>query len=137
MTPVAHKVDSSVNSIKSHSSSTNEWNTVFNKRKRSSVIIGTNNSNSASLKGVPKTAVLHVYRVSPDTTSDILKSFVQPHFPEVICDTIKSRFPDKYASFKVTIHEKNFKRAMDPSIWPEDACVQRFFFKAKREQSTP
>ena len=110
----------------------NDWQTVLYKRK-TKVITGTNTaSNMDTLKGVPKTAVLHVYRLNPETSEETLRNFIIPHFPEVTCKKLKSRFSEKYASFQVSIFEKNFRKAMDPSLWPQDACIQRFFFKPKK-----
>ena len=45
----------------------------------------------------------------------------------MLCDKLEGKNNTQYSSFKVTIYEKNFKTAMDPSIWPEGACINKFF----------
>ncbi|KAG5863969.1 hypothetical protein JTB14_015528 [Gonioctena quinquepunctata] len=68
-----------------------EWRTGNHKRKRSSLIIGLNNSNSTTLKEVPETAVLHVR--SLNTTAKILRNFIEPHIP------IRTELREKYSIF--------------------------------------
>lgn len=148
-TITSHQVSKAIHEAQSHlilsdiisggeSSQNGDWHTVGYKKKRSRGIVGTQDrveSSSTLLEGVPKMAVLHVYRLSPNTTVDVLKGYLTPTFPEVLCEGIQSRQPDRYASFKVSIFERNFKRAMDPQLWPKDCYVQRFFFRKRTEQS--
>lgn len=113
-----------------------EWKKIVKKRRnKSPLVIGNSiESNSVFLKGVPKMITLHVYKLDPDTEAENLKKFLEPNFPEVICDTINPRHPDLYSSFKVSILEENFQKAMDPSKWPKNACVSRFLYLMKREE---
>lgn len=37
---------------------------------------------------------------------------------------VKSKYPEKYSSFKVTIVEENFKKAMNPAVWPYGTYVR-------------
>ncbi|CAG9825656.1 unnamed protein product [Phaedon cochleariae] len=107
------------------------WTTVNHRKKRSELLVGTNSLSNSSLKGIPKTMVLHVSRLNPNTTTEDLKSFLKPNFPEVVCENWKSIVPEIYALFKVTIYDKNSQKAMESSVWPEDAHVQRFFFSKR------
>lgn len=110
------------------------WKEVKYKRRRP--MIGTHTeANGTSLSGVPKVAVLHVSRIAPETTCEKMKCYLQPRFPEVTVETMISRYPERYASFKISIYEKNFKTAMNPDLWPQDCCVQRFFFRRKAAES--
>lgn len=145
----SHQVSKAIHEAQSHlimsdiisggeSSQKGDWHTVDYRKKRSRAIVGTQDrmeSSSTLLEGVPRMAVLHVYRLSPNTTVDVLKGYLTPTFPEVLCERIQSRQPERYASFKVSIFERNFKRAMDPQLWPKDCYVQRFFFRKRMEQS--
>lgn len=99
---------------------------------RSSIIVGNNRNVSHDLKGVPKQVDLHVYRLSPNIDANILTSFLKDDFPEVTCSPLTSKHPELYSSFKVRIFEKHFKKAMDPALWPEDACIQRFLYLGKK-----
>ncbi|XP_074041177.1 uncharacterized protein [Leptinotarsa decemlineata] len=102
------------------------WNEVVKKRRKRACIIG---KNQETVKGVPKYVSLHVCRLDPQTSSEDLTRSLVKHFPEVKCEELKSRFPTLYSSFKVTIHENNFKTSMNPEVWPFGACISRFLWK--------
>lgn len=114
-----------------------KWETVTtrNKRRRQ-VVVGTGTEGIAgTVKGVPKFTDLHVYRVDPKTDVATMEGLLKPHFPEVMCESMASRYPDLYASFKVRIYQENFRKAMDPSLWPKNACVNNFLYLRKNSQS--
>ena len=109
-------------------------------RKNRSMIVGssTNNigtSSTTALQGVPKCVHLHVYRMDPTTTCEALQEYLRPHFPEVTCMKLESRNAAIYSSFKVSIYKDNFDEAMNPSVWPKNACVRKFFYLKTREQT--
>ncbi|CAG9815509.1 unnamed protein product [Phaedon cochleariae] len=106
------------------------WRETKRKRRRN-VIIGKNSTEI--VKGVPKYINLHVYRLKPGTTTDELTHLLKSNFPEVACESLNSKFPELYSSFKVTIMESHFRKAMDPSLWPFGACISRFLEKRKQE----
>lgn len=110
-----------------------EWNEVVKRKSNKRKIIIGNNKESNSIKTVPKYVVLHVYRLDPQTTVNQLSNLLQINFPEVKCEKLISRLSELYSSFKVTILEHNFAKAMDPNIWPDGACVSKFFMKRKVE----
>nr|CAI5857219.1 unnamed protein product [Callosobruchus analis] len=113
------------------------WRDVKHKRRRPKPIVGTLTPKNCSIpSAVPKMATLHVSRLAPTTTNEAMKNYLAPHFPEVIADTINSKHPERYASFKISIYENNFKAAMNPELWPQDCYVQRFFFRRKTVLST-
>lgn len=97
------------------------------KKPKRQVIFG-NNRNMASV-GVPKFVSLHVYRLEPETTVEKLTELMKPHFPELKCESLMSRHPSIYSSFKISILANNFVKAMDANLWPYGACVSRFFWK--------
>lgn len=103
-----------------------------NKNKKlpqNSMVIGRNTEILNSLKGVPKLVDLHLYRVAPNTTTENLTAFLKEDFPEVSCEALKSKHPHIYSSFRIKVFEKNLQKVMDPNLWPEDACIRRFFFR--------
>ena len=97
------------------------------KGRRRSIIVGQNSDADTALRGTQRVVDLHVYRLHPDTTPEILSDHLRPRFPEASCEPLISRRPEVYSSFKVTIHGDNFKQAMDPSCWPQGVCVAKFF----------
>lgn len=123
--------NSHVTHMTSNSSQRDEWKVVTKTRRKRQVIVG-NNKESISVKGVPKLATLHVYRVDKSTTSDELTVLLKNNFQEVTCEKIISKHPEFYSSFKVTILEADFKNAMDPKVWPYGACISRFLDLKKK-----
>ncbi|CAG9815964.1 unnamed protein product [Phaedon cochleariae] len=77
-----------------------EWQTVHPKknRKRKNLIVG---ENTEKIKGVPKFTYLHVCRVDPATTSQDLICQLKTVFPEVTCESLNSKHPTIYSSFKL------------------------------------
>lgn len=108
-----------------------EWNLVTRTRRKRQVIVG-NNKESSLIKGVPKLAALHVYRVDKNTTSDELTTLLTSNFQELKCEKIISKHPEIYSSFKVTILEEDFGKAMNAEVWPYVACVSRFLEMRKK-----
>lgn len=79
------------------------------------------------VKAIQKKTALFVSRISTDTTLDQFTSMVKQSFPEAECQSVKSRFPDKYSSFKVVINENNFEMASNSNTWPKGAYITKFF----------
>lgn len=111
----------------------NNWMAARNKKRRRPVVTGNNIEAVSRVKGVPKMIALHVYRLSPSTTVKDLEEHLQNTFTEVSCEALVSKHPNLYSSFKVHILETNFKKAMDPKLWPYGCCIQRFFEIAKKD----
>lgn len=82
-----------------------------------------------------KLAFLHVYKLHPETTVNELTRSIEPIFPGVVCEQIKSRFPQYYSSFKVTISESNLPTAWNPDVWPKGVLVN-WFFRPKKPKIT-
>lgn len=91
-----------------------------------------NVENANYVKGVASLIDLHVYRIAPGTKPEVLEEYLRPNFSEVVCETLESKNAKLYSSFKVKILKENFDKAMDPSIWPQNACVSRFLYRKKR-----
>lgn len=94
--------------------------------------ISKDNIGSVKLQGVPRSISLHVYRLSPDTTSEQVTSFLKDKFPEVKCEKLTSKHPDEYSSFRVDVHQTNYEKALDPNLWPVNTCVRRFLFPRQK-----
>lgn len=112
-----------------------EWKLVKERRKNRQIskrnrdeggVLGTS-LQPTKLKAVPKTASLHVTRLSTETRDVDVKELLADRFPEVGVEEMQSRFPEVYKSFKVTVNQDNYKMAMLPEIWPVGVRVSRFF----------
>lgn len=125
-------INMEMDSARSQEQETKKWETVDFKRRRKStsksMVMG-NNKQSDTIKGVPKYVELHVCRIDPGTTSEMLRKYLESSFSEVKCESLISRQPELYSSFKVSVYERNFQRAMDPNVWPEGALIGRFLYR--------
>ena len=114
-----------------HDNIGSQWTQVTHSKsaasRRKRMIVG--NNKESTIKGVRKLAYLHVCRVDLGTSAMDLQDSLKFDFPEVQCESIQPKYPNLYLSFKVTIFEENFKKAMNPNVWPDGACISRFFQK--------
>lgn len=101
-----------------------------------SPVVGALSLDNAGLRAVPKKSFLHVTRLHPETTAAELRTFLEGQFPDVECELIKSKFPEKYASFKVAINRDNVDEAMNPQLWPRGTYVNKFFQRRYRGPTT-
>lgn len=120
-----------------------DWSTVMRGKnnykknnKKISAIIGSDKAVS-SIKGVAKLCHLHVYRLDPAMTAEQLTEFLTAkEVAGVKCEQLKSKFPESYSSFKVSASNKFQDALMQADFWPEDVCVNRFFFRLKKRDET-
>lgn len=84
-----------------------------------------------ALLSAPRLSFLHVYKLHPETTEHQLTEYLKAMFAEVECEKLNSKFPQYYASFKVSIQQDNLTRAMDPAIWPAGTHVNKFYHGKK------
>lgn len=118
------------------SRNSDEWKNVSYKKRKPNVLIGSKNASEMNIRAVPKTVDLHVYRLHPDTTATQITHLLKPLFPEVKTEKLESKNSELYASFKVTIHQVNFSKAMDASVWPVNTCVRRFLYHRNKYPET-
>lgn len=107
------------------------WTSVVNRKQKRKVVVGNRSeidSSECTLKGVPKLASLHVFRLDPETEVVDLETYLKPKFPEVVCQKLNSKYPDIYSSFRFDVYEENFEKALDPQNWPKNARIRRFLF---------
>lgn len=112
-----NKMSGYINLANINSRAEEEWKEVKKGKPRRKPIVGSD-SNTETVKGVPKFVALHVSGLDISTSTESLKSLLQDKFKEVTVEEITSRHPNYYKPFKVYIMETNFKQAMDPTIWP-------------------
>lgn len=134
--PAKDDRDSCHQGVSAAEGSESGWQLFTGRRKRASrgVVVGTGGDGTSVgvVRGVARTVDLHVYRIAPGTKAESLRDLLKPRFPEVVCEELSSKHPEKYSSFKVGISEDNFGAAMEPSIWPVNTCVRRFFHPWKK-----
>ncbi|KAG5873510.1 hypothetical protein JTB14_029186 [Gonioctena quinquepunctata] len=96
-------------------------------RVKNKPIVG--NKTKCSLKAATQKMFLHVYKLDVSMKPQDVSDFLKPSFPEVDVEQLLSRYPQFYSSFKVTINEINYEKAMDSSVWPDGALVNRFLHR--------
>lgn len=104
------------------------WQTVSRKNsKRRQLIVGTNTEGVAgTIKGMSKFVDLHVYRINPNTNVTAMEDLLKPHFPEVICESMSSRYPNLYSSYKVRIYQENFRNQISGQKIPVSIIFYTF-----------
>lgn len=115
--------------LKDSSKDRSEWSEVKRRNKRK-IVVGQSSKNSL-VRGIPRYVSLHVSRLEPGTKTEDLKAMLVEYFPEVNV----SKYPELYASSKVTIKKDNLEKAWQSEIWPQGAVVSRFFHR--RSQAVP
>lgn len=107
-------------------------NKGFRRRPQPTLVVG-NFQGQTSVEGVEKKIALHVNNLKPGTTAEELQDFLSKSFPEVLCESLRSRYPESYSSFKVTLSKANYEKALLSNNWPNRACV-RYFLQRKQSQ---
>lgn len=63
--------------------------------------------------GAPKLVHLHVCRINLKKSALDLQQLLMKYFPDIQYESIRVKYPNLYTSFKVIVHEENFKKSMD------------------------
>lgn len=110
---------------------TNNSDRSFNRKqnKMSKVIIGSNRTSELEIQTIPKRGYLHVYRLVPETTTEMLNSFLKKTAPSIsfMCEKLEKK-DETSTSFKVSFPISDVDKVYDSSIWPHGAAVRRFIF---------
>lgn len=76
-----------------------------------------------------------MYNLDPELTADELSNYLRSKKIDTVeCELLKSKYPDRYSSFKVSFPSKYFEEVNRPEFWPENTCVNRFLFHLSRKQ---
>ncbi|CAH1101689.1 unnamed protein product [Psylliodes chrysocephalus] len=94
-------------------------------RRNRNLIMGNANTTNCSLKAAIRTVYkhLHVTNMDPATSQEELLSYLQGVIPSVKVEKLNSRFPDDYASFKVSAPINEHQQLLVPEIWPDKVKV--------------
>lgn len=100
----------------------------FPKRKRRNTIIYGNLKDNSIFKGVTKYVDFHVYNCDLELKADDLKKYLtnDVKISNVQCEAMKSKYPERYSSFKISIPVNHIETFKDPNIWPEYVCINRY-----------
>lgn len=136
-TTVTHKRGKETNNYETEMLNRNTTTDFVKKTNRSSQkphSTGFTGSNpqTSNIKAVSKMAEIFISRLHPSTTSDQIKTYLGPEFPEIQCESIESKHPETYSSFKITINSNNFTHLMNPDKWPNGVFINKFFRKRKQ-----
>lgn len=100
-------------------------------KKKRQFVLGQNDEVNRTIQTVPKFVSLHITRLHPSTKPEELQNMLRDKFPDVTCEPHVSKYPDKYASIKVSIRQENFKDAWNRNVWPAGSLVSRFLVKKR------
>ena len=117
--------------------SQNEFKLVSNKRKRNrrSTNVILEASNTEDLKGVAPQHHLHVYRLARDTSCEDIKNYLQAKNLKINkCEKLQSKYPNEYASFKLSVPENEAAKITNPDLWPVGVRINRFFHWISRKE---
>jgi hypothetical protein len=103
-------------------------NPIEKNKMRSKPLIGSSTATS-TLSSIPKNVHLHVSRLSPDTEAEKLQAYLRPFVISISsCEKLKSKRPEVYSSFRISLPASELEKVMDPQIWPQGISINRYFF---------
>lgn len=99
-------------------------------RRRQNGVIGIGGDRE-DVKVAPKKFFMHISRFAADTPTESVKGIILDKCPEVECKPVKSKHPEHYSSFMLTVNAENRNVAMDPKNWPAGIFINRFFLRGR------
>lgn len=103
-------------------------------KPRSTGITGSN-THITNFRAVSKKTEVFVSRLHPATTTDQIRAYLCKEFPEIECESLTSKYPENYASFKITVNADNYTCIMNPDVWPDGTFINKFFRKRRQPQT--
>nr|CAI5844004.1 unnamed protein product [Callosobruchus analis] len=102
-----------------------EWKYPRRRNRTRNVIYGKANSEEV-FKGVVKFVDYHVFRCSLNLSAEGLKDYLKKNgVQNSRCEEMKSKYPDLYKSFKVSVPEDMVTIFKNPNIWPQHVGIDR------------
>lgn len=107
---------------------------VYHRRKR--VVVGT--AAGSTLRASTTYGYLHVYNLQPGTNVDDVVSHLRlQNITNVQCEGMESKYPERYASFKLTVPLEQLEEIKNPALWPRGSKINRFLlYVGKRTPKT-
>lgn len=107
------------------------------RRRNNNIIYGKGN-NDTTFKGVVRYIDYHVFRCPLDLSSgEIVKYLSSQNIPDVKCESMNSRYPEQYTSFKISVPANHVEKFKNPNIWPEYVGIDRFRHRFLRANPIP
>lgn len=110
-----------------------------NRRNSRKLLVGNadNDSENASFKSAKFVQMkhYHITNCDPETTQEALTLHLEKIVPVVQVETLKSRNPVQYSSFKISVPTAEAPKILKPEVWPSGVVVNQFF-RAHRQPNT-
>lgn len=100
---------------------------------RNKPIVGTQCPTGAAVKAADELCFIHLYGLHVDTTTEDLRNYLLPLYPEVVIEALNSAHPELYSSFKISVYKRNREGIMKPEFWPAGVKINRFFLRRQRK----
>ena len=115
-----------------------EWRPVQNRRGRRSNTIQGTATESLPIEGAVNFHHFHVFQVAPHVTeATMLKYLTDKEFTKVKCEKMRSKRPDEYSSYKISVPADQSEKLKQPEVWPKNVRINRFFERlVKRNNPT-
>lgn len=116
-----------------------QFTVVQKKRRRTQLQTTFGTAVSDELKGITRYAHLHVFGFAPNTTETIITTYLsKKDINETKIEQLKSRRPEEYASYKISVPLEVLEEAQKPSLWPTGVKINRFLERIwlKSQQKT-
>lgn len=102
------------------------------KIRKSTLIVGNSiNSTVCPFKAASnqedKYHYYHATNFGLDTKADGLQDYLRGYAKSCIVETLLSRHPQKYKSFKITLRKEEAQSILNEDIWPKGVIINRFF----------
>ena len=103
--------------------------------RANNVVKGSKQSTGA-LKGVRDSKDLYVGRCNPDVKTEDIKNYVKDEAGiDVIYCCIISKDDAPVKAFKITVIAEDADKLLDPSIWPNNIRVRKYFSRTSGRNS--
>ncbi|CAH1099601.1 unnamed protein product [Psylliodes chrysocephalus] len=132
-------VNQHTNSLQSEADNVNNYYTSGRSGRRNrNLITGSGITTNCSLKAAIRTVYkhLHVTNMDPATSEQELLTYLKGVVPSIRVEKLNSRFPDDYASFKVSAPINDHHQLLVPEIWPEKVMINEFATSPRFRQQT-
>ena len=104
------------------------WHTVRRRKMRANNVVKGSKQSTGALKGVRDSKDLYVGRCNPDVKIEDIKNYVKDEAGiDVIYCCIISKDDAPVKAFKITVIAEDADKLLDPSIWPENIRVRKYF----------
>lgn len=105
-------------------------------RNTRKLLVGNSENDSGNLKFKSakdtKMNHFHVTNCDPDTTHEDLLVYLKTIVPVIQVETLKSRNPTQYSSFKISVPSEDVSMILKPELWPSGVIINKFF-RAKNQ----